>query len=137
LQYTRDALLHIDTKAKSAIKKFVLFGSYISFTMAEESKDIVGTHQERSTNTEDTADAFGTIGGGAATGTGAIGQLANGYQYHGANGSANYHKFTARMTTDRHAAEYNMRHKNRGELKALWRTIFFMNHDREKAIKAV
>lgn len=88
--------------------------------MSDESSDVVGTHQERSTNTEDIADAFGTSGNSnsapsnAAAGyvghIGAIGQLANGYN----GSSANYHKFTARMTTDRHAAEYNMRHKNRG-----------------------
>ncbi|CAD6992395.1 caspase [Ceratitis capitata] len=49
----------------------------------------------------------GTGVGGGATGVGAIGQLANGY-------GSSYHSYTASMVTDRHAAEYNMRHKNRG-----------------------
>ncbi|XP_064552624.1 caspase-like [Drosophila montana] len=88
-----------------------------------ESTDQVGIRVEVATNTDDITDAFGSVGnssssGGASTsaiykqnsyGSGAIGQLAsNGYS------SSSYHKNVAKMVTDRHAAEYNMRHKNRG-----------------------
>lgn len=84
--------------------------------MAEESVDQVGTLKSIATNTDDITDAFGSIGGGSSTsngtyGSGAIGQLANG----GAGGySSSFSKYTAKMVTDRHAAEYNMRHKRRG-----------------------
>lgn len=76
--------------------------------------------------TNDLIDAFGSLnsasgssnsgaggyytGAGGSSGTfggGAIGQLANGF-------GSSYHSYTANMVTDRHAAEYNMRHKNRG-----------------------
>ncbi|KAH8312611.1 hypothetical protein KR044_011672 [Drosophila immigrans] len=83
-----------------------------------ESTDQVGI-REVATNTDDLTDAFGSVGGGASStstyhnnsyGSGAIGQLAsNGY-----SSSSSYHKYVAKMVTDRHAAEYNMRHKHRG-----------------------
>ncbi|XP_017847132.1 caspase [Drosophila busckii] len=87
-----------------------------------ESTDQVGIRRavEVATNTDDSTDAFGSVGGsnGPTTsagyhnnsyGSGAIGQLAsNGYS------SSSYQKYIAKMVTDRHAAEYNMRHKNRG-----------------------
>ncbi|XP_037951914.1 caspase-like [Teleopsis dalmanni] len=77
-------------------------------------EDQVGIRVERATNTDDNTDAFGTVGTGVSSSTnssvGAIGQLANGHNY----GGSAYHKYTAKMTTDRHASEYNMRHKNRG-----------------------
>ncbi|XP_023164047.1 caspase [Drosophila hydei] len=85
-----------------------------------ESTDQVGIRVEAGTNTDDLTDAFGSVGSSnsaststnynqSSFGSGAIGQLAlNGY------GSSGYHKYVAKMVTDRHAAEYNMRHKNRG-----------------------
>ncbi|EDV94389.1 caspase [Drosophila grimshawi] len=92
-----------------------------------KSVDQVGIRVEVATNTDDTTDAFGSLGTGSSStttttsaststyhkstyGTGAIGQLAlNGYST-----SSNYQKNVAKMVTDRHAAEYNMRHKHRG-----------------------
>jgi len=65
-----------------------------------------------SINENDKTDAFGSHGASGtfySTGTGAMAQMANGY----AN-STNYHKLTAKMTAERHAQEYNMRHKHRG-----------------------
>ncbi|EDW16773.1 caspase [Drosophila mojavensis] len=87
-----------------------------------ESTDQVGIRIEAATNTDDLTDAFGSVGTSSSTsaststaykqshfGSGAIGQLAsNGYS------SSGYHKNVAKMVTERHAAEYNMRHKNRG-----------------------
>lgn len=91
--------------------------------MATASEDQVGTFVERSTNTDDITDAFGSLGS-ASTGSssyyssstssnhyhqqGAIAQLAN----KSFNTACN--NYTASATTDRHAVEYNMRHKNRG-----------------------
>ncbi|XP_018802747.1 PREDICTED: caspase [Bactrocera latifrons] len=49
----------------------------------------------------------GASSSGGTFGGGAIGQLANGF-------GSSYHSYTANMVADRHAAEYNMRHKNRG-----------------------
>lgn len=87
-----------------------------------ESTDQVGI-REVSTNTDDLTDAFGSVGSSSSSGviasnssyhnniygSGAIGQLAsNGYS------SSGYNKYSAKMVTDRHAAEYNMKHKYRG-----------------------
>ncbi|XP_065371216.1 caspase [Calliphora vicina] len=91
--------------------------------MAAASEDQVGSFVERSTNTDDITDAFGSLGSSNNASTtyyssgsssnhlqqqGAIAQLAN-KSYN--TSSSNY---TAIMPTDRHAVEYNMRHKNRG-----------------------
>ncbi|EDX14899.1 GD21467 [Drosophila simulans] len=91
-----------------------------------ESADQVGIRADiRVGNPEqpnDHTDALGSVGSGGAGssglvagsshpyGSGAIGQLANGYS----SPSSSYRKNVAKMVTDRHAAEYNMRHKNRG-----------------------
>ncbi|XP_073814060.1 death related ICE-like caspase [Musca autumnalis] len=92
-----------------------------------QSEDQAGFSIDRSTNTEDFPDAFGSLGsnstnyyGGGYNNSGnqhqmqqqqqgAIAQLAN--KSFGTSSTTNY---TARMPTDRHAVEYNMRHKNRG-----------------------
>ncbi|XP_002013216.2 caspase [Drosophila persimilis] len=89
---------------------------------SNESTDQVGIRVENE-NPDDHTDAFGSVGGSSGTaaasssshhnniyGSGAIGQLANGYK----SPSSSYGKNVAKMVTDRHAAEYNMRHKNRG-----------------------
>ncbi|KAM7360114.1 death related ICE-like caspase [Cochliomyia hominivorax] len=90
--------------------------------MATASEDQVGTFVERSTNTDDITDAFGSLGSSNSSSTntyyansssshhqqGAIAQLAN------KSFNTSSYNYTAIMPTDRHAVEYNMRHKNRG-----------------------
>ncbi|XP_068155873.1 caspase [Drosophila tropicalis] len=90
-------------------------------TMNSESADQVGIRVD---NADDRTDAFGSVSTSTSTshsstlhhnqtfGTGAIGQLANGYS--STSASSGYHKYVAKMATERHAAEYNMKHKQRG-----------------------
>ncbi|XP_030369561.1 caspase [Scaptodrosophila lebanonensis] len=81
-----------------------------------ESLDQVGPQG----NVSDSTDAFGSNSSSSnahtannySYGSGAIGQLANGCN--NPSSSSVYQRYVARMVTERHAAEYNMRHKHRG-----------------------